>query len=91
MATADIKETMDAIWARKAEKAAKTKEREDGKKDGSFVNSLLVEYLPSGLYRCRYEMGGPVPTEFEGAFTNQQRLVALATRRWGNSDKLKFV
>ena len=90
MAAADLKETMDAIYARKAEKVQKEKAREIEKKDTGFINSLLVEYLPSGLYRCRYEMGGPVPAEFEGSFTNQQRLVALATRRWGNADKLKF-
>jgi len=91
MATAELKETMDAIWARKAERATKLKEREADKKEAGVVNTILVEYLPSGLYHCRYALGGPVPTEFEGAFTNQQRLVALATRRWGNADKLKFV
>jgi hypothetical protein len=88
--TTNIKGTMDAIYARKQEKIQKDKARELEKKVGGFVNNLLVEYLPTGLYRCRYEMGGPVPTEFEGTFTNQQRLVALATRRWGSADKLKF-
>jgi hypothetical protein len=91
MATTELKETMDAIYARKAEKVQREKAREVEKKETGVVNTILVEYLPSGLYHCRYALGGPVPAEFEGAFTNQQRLVSLATRRWGNADKLKFI
>jgi len=86
----DVKSTMDGIYARKQEKVLKDKAREIEKKENGFINSLLVEYLPTGLYRCRYELGGPVPAEFEGNFTNRQRLVSLATSRWGNASKLKF-
>lgn len=87
--TNSVKETMDGIWARKAENIAKKKEREEKKENGTFVNTLLVEMMPTGLYKCRYELGGPVPSEFDGLHTSIVKVKALAIRRWGSDEKIK--
>lgn len=89
MAASDVKETMDGIWAKKAErKAAKEERIANGEVK---ERDLLVERLPEGLYMCRFDGGGKIPEEFEGKHTNRNKLAALAIRRWGNDDKLKFV
>jgi hypothetical protein len=89
MAASDVKETMDGIWAKKAErKAAKEERIANGEVK---ERDLLVERLPEGLYICRFDGGGKIPEEFEGKHTNRNKLAALAIRRWGNDDKLRFV
>ncbi|CAB4139552.1 hypothetical protein UFOVP336_57 [uncultured Caudovirales phage] len=89
MAASDVKETMDGIWAKKAErKAAKEERIANGEVK---ERDLLVERLPEGLYMCRFDGGGKIPEEFEGKHTNRNKLAALAIRRWGNDDKLRFV
>lgn len=89
MAAADVKDAMDSIWAKKAErKAAKEERIANGEVK---EKALLVERLPEGLYICRFDGGGKIPEEFEGKHTNKYKLQTLAIRRWGNDDKLKFV
>lgn len=89
MAAADVKETMDSIWAKKAERKAA---REERVANGEVKERpLLVERMPEGLYMCRYEGGGPVPKEFEGKHTNRSKLQMIAVRKWGSDEKLKFV
>ncbi len=89
MAASDVKETMDSIWAKKAERKAAREERvangEVKEKD------LLVERLPEGLYICRFDGGGKIPEEFEGKHTSRHKLSSMAVRRWGSDHKLKFV
>lgn len=85
----DVKNLMDDIWAKKAEKKAAAEERKKDKEENGVINRLLVERLPMGLYHCRYELGGPIPGEFEGLFTTVNRINSLAQRRWGSTDKLK--
>ena len=87
----EVKNLMDDIWAKKAEKKVAAEERKKDKEENGVINRLLVERLPMGLYHCRYELGGPIPTEFAGLFTNITRIKSLAIRRWGNEDKLKPV
>jgi hypothetical protein len=89
MAFADVKESMDAIYAKKAERVAKREERIQNNEVKE--RDILVERLPEGLYTCRFEGGGKVPVEFEGKHTNKHKLQQMAIRRWGSDSKLKFV
>lgn len=89
MAASDVKETMDSIWAKKAERKEKLQERVA---NGEVKEKmLLVERIPEGLYMCRFEGGGKIPEEFEGKHTNRHKLSTLAIRRWGDDSKLKFI
>ena len=89
MAAADVKETMDGIWAKKAERKAA---REERVASGEVKErDILVERLPEGLYICRFDGGGKLPEEFEGKHTNRHKLAVMAIRRWGSENKLKFV
>lgn len=89
MAVADVKDSMDKIWAKKAERKERQAEREE--KGEVKERMLLVERIPEGLYICRFDGGGPVPEEFKGKHTNKHKLQTLAIRRWGSDEKLKFV
>lgn len=91
MVAPEVKNLMDDIWAKKAEKKAAAEKRKEDREENGVINKLLIERLPMGLYHCRYELGGPIPGEFEGYFTNLARIKSLAIRRWGNEDKLKPV
>lgn len=89
MAAADVKETMDGIWAKKAERKAA---REERVASGDVKErDILVERLPEGLYICRFDGGGKLPEEFEGKHTNRYKLASMAIRRWGSDSKLRFV
>lgn len=89
MVDANAGDTLERIMARKVERVNKLKDAKTTREENGIVNRLLIETLPMGLYRCRYELGGPVPTEFDGVFTSMHKLQQMATRRWGNTDKLK--
>lgn len=79
---------MDGIWAKKAERKAALEARVA---NGEVrEKQILIDRLPEGLYICRFDGGGKLPEEFEGKHTNRHKLSALAIRRWGSDDKLKF-
>lgn len=84
-----VKESMDAIYAKKAAKVAAQKEREA---NGEVKErKLLVERLPAGLYTCRYDGGGAIPDAFKGTHTSRHKIESTAIRLWGSTDTLKFV
>lgn len=89
MAIADVKDSMDAIYAKKAAKVAAKAEREA---NGEVKErALLVERIPEGLYICRYDGGSPIPEVFKGKHTSKHKIEAIAIRHFGSTDKLKFV
>lgn len=83
---------LDKIMAKKAEKLEasreKIKERKDAEAD--VTNHIIVEMLPTGLYKCRFEKG-TLPEPLKGQFTTITRVKSLIQNIYGNLDRMKVM
>lgn len=83
---------LERIMAKKAEKLQASRERIQENKAAAedVTNHILVEMLPTGLYKCRFEKG-TLPESLKGQFTTIRRVKDLIQNIYGNLDRMKVV
>lgn len=86
---ASIRDTVAAKTAKRVEKQQRDAESKAQREEGIFVNKLVIEREPTGLYFVRWAEGGVLPEVLQTKFTSIRKIEDVVRIKYGSIEVLQ--
>lgn len=83
---ANIRDTVAAKTAKRVERQERHKEAKEQREAGEFVNKLIIDRQPDGLYFVRWSEGGALPEVLQTKFTSIRKIEDVIKQKYNSLD-----
>ena len=79
-----IRDTVADKTAKRVEKQQRDKEAREQRAAGEFINKLIIDRQPDGLYFVRWSEGGALPELLQTKFTSIRKIEDIIKLKYGS-------
>lgn len=86
---ASIRDTVADKTAKRVAKQERDAESKSRREEGVFINKLVIEREPTGLYYVRWSDGGAIPEVLQTKFTSIRKIEDVVRVKYGSLEVLQ--